>query len=71
MKIGFIGSGNSGDDTDAKEKVAPLIKDAGFEPVDIGKLQSARYIEAMVGLWRSLVASDDISGEFAFSLVRR
>ena len=60
-----------GDDADAKEKVAPLIKDTGFEPVDIGKLQSARYIEPMVGLWRSLVASEDISGEFAFSLVRR
>ena len=60
-----------GDDNDAKEKVAPLIEDAGFEPIDIGKLQSARYIEPMVGLWRSLVASDDIPGEFAFSLIRR
>lgn len=60
-----------GDDIKAKQKVAPLIKDAGFEPIDIGKLQSARYIEPMVGLWRSLIASDDVSEEFAFSLVRR
>ena len=60
-----------GDDAEAKQTVAPLIKDAGFEPVDIGELYTARYIEPMVGLWRSLVAADDVSGEFAFSLVRR
>lgn len=41
------------------------------DDIDIGNLKAARYIEPMVGLWRSLVASDDVSGEFAFSLVRR
>jgi predicted dinucleotide-binding enzyme len=34
-----------GDDTRAKEKVATLIRDAGFEPVDAGPLRIARYVE--------------------------
>jgi predicted dinucleotide-binding enzyme len=34
-----------GDDQCAKEKVACLIEDAGFEPVDSGTLQNARSLE--------------------------
>ena len=34
-----------GDDEEAKASVAELIRDAGFEPVDVGPLRSARYIE--------------------------
>ncbi len=33
------------DYAEAKKIVAPLIKDVGFEPVDLGKLKMARYTE--------------------------
>jgi 8-hydroxy-5-deazaflavin:NADPH oxidoreductase len=34
-----------GDDQSAKELTAGLIRDVGFDPVDAGPLQSARYLE--------------------------
>lgn len=34
-----------GDDNDAKEVAARLIRDVGFDPVDVGPLETARYIE--------------------------
>jgi predicted dinucleotide-binding enzyme len=34
-----------GDDEEAKDVVAELIRDVGFEPTDVGPLRSARYIE--------------------------
>lgn len=37
----------AGDDADAKDKVAQLVKDAGMRPVDTGPLSRAREIEGM------------------------
>jgi len=34
-----------GDDAAAKSKVAPLIRDLGFEPFDLGGLEQARHVE--------------------------
>jgi predicted dinucleotide-binding enzyme len=34
-----------GDDTSAKKTAARLIRDLGFEPIDLGALKSARYTE--------------------------
>jgi NADPH-dependent F420 reductase len=39
-----------GDDAAAKAVAAKLIEDAGFEPVDAGVLQNARYLEPMAQL---------------------
>jgi NADPH-dependent F420 reductase len=39
-----------GDDAAAKAIAAKLIEDAGFEPVDAGVLQNARYLEPMAQL---------------------
>jgi 8-hydroxy-5-deazaflavin:NADPH oxidoreductase len=39
-----------GDDPGAKEVVAKLIQDTGFEPVDVGVLKNARYLEPMAQL---------------------
>jgi 8-hydroxy-5-deazaflavin:NADPH oxidoreductase len=39
-----------GDDPEAKEVVAKLIQDAGFEPIDVGILKNARYLEPMAQL---------------------
>ena len=37
----------AGDDADAKNKVAQLVKDGGMRPIDTGPLSRARQIEAM------------------------
>lgn len=37
----------AGDDTEAKNKVAELVKDGGMRPIDTGSLNRARQIEAM------------------------
>lgn len=37
----------AGDDADAKNKVAQLVKDAGMRPINAGPLSRARQIEAM------------------------
>jgi NADPH-dependent F420 reductase len=37
----------AGDDTDAKSKVAELVRDGGMRPVDVGPLSRARQIEGM------------------------
>jgi predicted dinucleotide-binding enzyme len=37
----------AGDDLKAKQTVAQLTKDIGFDPVDCGPLKAARYLEAM------------------------
>ena len=37
----------AGDDADAKNKVAELVKDGGMRPVDVGPLSRARQIEGM------------------------
>jgi NADPH-dependent F420 reductase len=37
----------AGDDTDAKEKVAQIVRDGGMRPVDTGPLSRARQIEGM------------------------
>jgi predicted dinucleotide-binding enzyme len=37
----------AGDDLKAKQIVAKLTRDIGFDPVDCGPLKAARYLEAM------------------------
>lgn len=45
-----------GDDGAAKEVVAGLVREAGFEPVDAGPLKQARYLEPLAFLVISLAA---------------
>lgn len=40
----------AGDDTAAKQRVARLVTDAGLEPLDVGPLQFAEYLEEMLRL---------------------
>jgi predicted dinucleotide-binding enzyme len=37
----------AGDDMEAKERVGELIERMGFDPVDAGPLQNARYLEPL------------------------
>jgi len=41
----------AGDSVDAKAKVAELVAGLGLEPVDVGPIQNARYVEGMLILW--------------------
>ncbi|MDM9584036.1 NAD(P)-binding domain-containing protein [Nostoc sp. GT001] len=59
-----------GDDKVAKIVVASLIEDVGFEPMDVGPLSSARFLEPMEQLYEQIVKSG-ITKEFAFTLARR
>ncbi len=59
-----------GDDEEAKAKVAQLVADAGFEPVDCGPLSSARYLEALGMLLIRIVVTLKASPELALTLVR-
>ncbi len=60
-----------GDDKAAKEKVAQLIKDAGYEPVDSGPLKSARYIEPFAMLIITLGYGMGLGPNVAPKLLRR
>jgi 8-hydroxy-5-deazaflavin:NADPH oxidoreductase len=44
----------AGDDAKAKESVMRLGLDIGFEPIDVGPLKAARYLEPMAMLIISL-----------------
>ena len=40
----------AGNDVAAKERVAQLVNDVGLEPLDVGPLVAARYLEEMLRL---------------------
>jgi predicted dinucleotide-binding enzyme len=40
----------AGDDVAAKERVARLVEDVGLEPLDVGPLKAAEYLEEMLRL---------------------
>jgi predicted dinucleotide-binding enzyme len=60
-----------GDDSDAKSAVAPLIKDSGLHPLDVGPLRNARYLEAMAMLWIDMTLYQKRGGNYAFKLISR
>ena len=52
MKDGLPDMMVAGDDAGAKRVVAGLLKDFGWpEPIDVGGIDGARWLEAMVPLW--------------------
>lgn len=60
-----------GDDAAAKKTVAGLIERSGFEPVDAGSLQNARYFEPFAELMVQLAYAQGMGTDQAFKLVRR
>jgi predicted dinucleotide-binding enzyme len=59
-----------GDDDEAKEVAAGLIRDAGFDPTDVGFLSSARYIEPFTMLIAKLAYEGDGGPELAYRFER-
>lgn len=60
-----------GNDEGAKDLVAGLARDLGFEPVDAGNMQAAKYVEALAGVWVHLAFRAGLGRGFAFGLLRR
>jgi predicted dinucleotide-binding enzyme len=60
-----------GDDAEAKKVVAGLAQQLGFEPVDVGPLRSARYLEAIAMLWIEMAILQGFGTNFGFRMVKR
>jgi NADPH-dependent F420 reductase len=60
-----------GDDAEAKKVVAELARQLGFEPVDVGPLRSARYLEAVAMLWIDMAVLQGFGTNFGFRVVKR
>ena len=59
-----------GDDRDANEVAAELIRDAGFDPVDAGPLRIARYTEPFAMLIAQLAYEGTASPGLAYRFER-
>jgi hypothetical protein len=55
-----------GDDGEAKDVAAALIRDVGFDPVDAGALRVARYAEPLAPLVGQLAYEGDGGPELAY-----
>ena len=60
-----------GDDAQAKKVVADLARQLGFEPVDVGPLRSARYLEAVAMLWIDMAVLQGFGTNFGFQVMKR
>ena len=59
----------AGDDADAKERVAGLLRDTGWEVADLGGIAASRWLEAMCMAWVAYGATHG-TWDHAFKLVR-
>lgn len=60
-----------GDDAAARDAVARLAADLGFEPVHAGPLRNARLLEPLARLWITLAMPLGMGRGIAFALLRR
>ncbi len=60
-----------GDDPAARETVAQLAKDVGFEPCVTGPLYHARYFEPMAMLWVDMAYLQGNGPDFAYKIIKR
>jgi predicted dinucleotide-binding enzyme len=61
----------AGDDRAAREAVAGLVQDLGYEAADAGSLSAARYLEPLAGLMTSLDRASGGRREHALRLLER
>jgi predicted dinucleotide-binding enzyme len=60
----------AGNDAGAKETVSGILKDFGWDVVDLGGIESARYLESMAMVW-ILHYFQTQNGNHAFKLLRK
>jgi 8-hydroxy-5-deazaflavin:NADPH oxidoreductase len=60
----------AGNDLKAKQTVAQLTRDIGFEPVDCGPLKAARYLEAMGIMIINLAYNYGMGTKIGYKLVK-
>ena len=60
-----------GDDAEARKTTADLARQLGFEPVDVGPLRSARYLEAVAMLWIDMAVLRGFGTNFGLRVVKR
>jgi NADPH-dependent F420 reductase len=60
-----------GDDEEAKKTVTGLLEELGIEPVDIGPLYTARFLENLALLWVHSAFKQKWGTDFAFKVIRR
>jgi hypothetical protein len=60
----------AGDDLEAKQTVAQLARDIGFDPLDCGPLKAARYLEAMAIMIISLAYNYGMGAKIGYKLVK-
>jgi len=60
----------AGDDQKAKQTVAQLTRDIGFDPVDCGPLRAARYLEAMAIMIINLAYAYGMGPKIGYKLVK-
>jgi hypothetical protein len=61
----------AGDDGAAKPIVLRLVADAGFQPIDVGPLRSARLLEPLAMLWIDLALKHQQGTGFALTLQKK
>ena len=59
----------AGDDAEAKSKVLALGRDIGFDTVDAGPLQNARWLESLAYLNMQLAFAVKVGTDIGFKLV--
>ena len=60
----------AGDDLKAKQTVAQLTRDIGFDPVDCGPLRAARYLDAMGIMIINLAYNYGMGPKIGYKLVK-
>jgi len=60
-----------GDDAAARQRVMALATLIGFDPVDMGPLMAARYLEPFAMTWIHLALKQGYGRNFAFGMLRR
>jgi predicted dinucleotide-binding enzyme len=60
-----------GDDAEARQTVAQLAKEVGFEPCITGPLYHARYFEPLAMLWVDMAYLQGRGPEFAYKIISR
>ncbi len=60
-----------GDDSSAKAIVSGLIKETGLDPLDVGPLMCARYLEPLAMLAMQIAFVQGLGTEMALGLLRR